>query len=81
MLDEINQILTEMLRILFLYGLPMVAVMAVVGTVISAIQAATLISEPALGYIARLLAFIFVCYLFGTSLVTELINLGQMAFK
>jgi len=59
-----NDILIELLRTLFIVGLPIVLFLAIAGLLAAAFQAATTVVEPALGYAARLVALVVVGYLF-----------------
>ena len=75
-----QDIALEALRILFLQGLPIVIVLAVAGTIISALQSATAINEPALGYAVRLLALVAALYFILPATIKAILDLTQVAF-
>ena len=69
------------LRTLFLSALPVVVAVSLAGTLAAALQSATAIHDPALGYAARLLALLVVLYLVLPSSIDALVSLAQLAFR
>lgn len=66
----------------FLFGaLPVLAVVALAGTVISALQSATSIREPSLGYAVRILAFAALAYAIFPRLTNSLIALTEQLYR
>jgi len=74
-------VIVQGLRVLFLVGFPVVIVLSIAGTVISALQAATTIRDPALGYAVRLIALVLVLYMILPSSLQALSSLAEMAFR
>ena len=70
----ISDLLILSLRVLFLAVVPVVIGVSVVGAIVSALQAATSINDPSIGYAARLIAAIVIILamypLFSRSLAT-----------
>ena len=62
------EIVYQGMRVLFLLGLPVVAAVSLAGTLAAALQAATTIQDPAIGYAARLGALVAVLYFLLPSL-------------
>ena len=69
------------LRTLFVLGVPVVLALAVAGTIIGALQSATAIQEPALGYAVRLLALVCLLYVLLPTAIPTLIALAELAFR
>jgi flagellar biosynthesis protein FliQ len=74
-------ILIELLRTLFIVGLPVVLFLALAGTVAAALQSATTVVEPALGYAARLVALVIVGYLFLPTFIEAVSALALRAWQ
>ena len=55
-------LVVESLRLMIFFGGPVVLVLAVSGTIVSALQTAMAIQEPALGYAVRVFALLVVLY-------------------
>jgi len=81
MFDAVTaELLVEALRILFLLAVPVVIVTALAGTIISALQSATTIDEPALSYAIRLLAVIILFYFMFPVFSRSLVILSELAW-
>lgn len=69
------------LRVIFILGIPVLAATAAAGFVISAVQAATSINDPASRYGIRLLALILVLYLMAGTISDQLTGLAGAALR
>lgn len=69
------------IRALFYIGLPITLGVALIGTIVSAFQAATTIQEPSIGYAARILALIALLYLLFPAFARTCTNLAELAFR
>ncbi|NLF25382.1 MAG: hypothetical protein GX589_06955 [Deltaproteobacteria bacterium] len=69
------------LRTLFLSALPVIVAVSLAGTLIAALQSATAINDPAVGYAARLLALLVALYLAVPPSVDAIVSLAQLAFR
>ena len=76
-----SDLIMEALRVFFVLALPMVALVSLASTLVSALQGATAIPDPALGYAVRLLAAISVLYFFGPAAIHSLLALTEMVLK
>lgn len=74
-------IVSEGIKSLLILGLPMVALVVLAGVLVAGLQATMTISEPALGYVARLLAFLAACYLFLPAGIQALTTLAELAWR
>lgn len=74
-------VLVHGVRALFYIGVPVVVVVSLVGTIVGALQAATTIQEPALGYAARLVALVALLYLLFPAFARTCIDLAEFAFR
>jgi flagellar biosynthesis protein FliQ len=74
-------ILIEGIKAVLIVGLPMMVVVLLVGLLIAALQSAMAIREPALGYVARLLAFLAACYLFLPAGLETVTTLAETAWR
>lgn len=77
----INEILQEALRILFLVNAPFIIGIVVVGTIASALMAATNIREEAFSYALRLIVLIVIAYAMSEYMITWLIDLTKMGLS
>ena len=75
----LDQLLLESLRVLFLIGVPVLAVAVLSGLVVAVLQSATAIYEPALGYSVRVLSVGAVVYIMAPTILSELKRLFQIA--
>lgn len=78
---EHMDVLVHGVRALLYIGVPVVVIVSLVGTIVSALQAATTIQEPALGYAARLVALVGLLYLLFPAFARTCIDLAELAFR
>lgn len=78
---QIYDLSIEALRILFLGVLPFLCVAAIAGSLVAALQSATAIHEPALGYAVRILAVTCACYFILAGIWTALVNLAFLVYR
>lgn len=57
---EGERAISEAIRILFIFAIPVTVVVAVAGTIVSALQSAMAMRDPATGYLVRLIALLLV---------------------
>lgn len=69
------------IRALLYIGLPILIGITLVGTIISSLQAATTIQEPAIGYAARIVALVVLLYLLFPAFARTCTNLAELAFR
>lgn len=82
MIEEFHYtILMEGLKVLIMAGLPIVVVLALAGTLVSALQSATGISDPALGFGVRILSLVLVLYFMLPSVLRSLMTLTEMIYR
>ncbi len=82
MLDSAtSQVLVDALRVLFLLGIPIVAALSLVSTLVAALQSATSIQEPVLGFGARLIVLVVLLYLMYPTFVSELSALCEAVYR
>lgn len=79
MSDPVYDLAIQGIRTLFLLGLPIVVAAAVAGTLISLLQSALSIPDPALAYAARLAAVLVTLYFLMPSLVRSLVALAELS--
>jgi len=78
--NALSEIAVEGLRILFLLGIPVIIVIGVSGIIISAVQAATALSDSASSYALKVLALVGLLYFLFPLISQSLISLFQIAF-
>jgi type III secretory pathway component EscS len=71
----ITEVVAQGFRLLVLISLPLLAAIAIGGAIAGALQTITNIYEPAIGFLARLVAFVFALYLVWGDLALSLQNL------
>lgn len=81
MSDIEYHILLEALRVVFLITVPIVVAGAIAGLLAGLLQTATAISDTSIGYTARLLAVVVVCYLLLSTALELLLDLARLAFS
>ncbi len=81
MADGLYEVLMEGVKALFLIGVPVVLAISIVGTIVAALQAATTITEPAIGYAARLAALIALLYFLFPAFSRTCTKLALLAFQ
>ena len=67
-------------RVLFLLAVPVVMAVAVAGTIISALQSATTIKDPAGAYAMRLIALVITIYLMYPAFSRSLADLVRLCW-
>jgi type III secretory pathway component EscS len=67
-------------RVLFLLAVPLVVAVAIAGTVISALQSATTIKDPAGAYAVRLVALVVTIYLMYPAFARSLADLVRLSW-
>ena len=73
--------IVEGIRTLFVVCVPIVAAVAVAGFVMSIIQSATTITDPALSYAVRLAAFGAVAYVLLSSFIQTIYSLTESVLR
>lgn len=73
-------VIVEGLRALFMIGLPTLIAISLIGTIVAALQAATTINEPSIGYAARVAALVALLYFLFPSFSRTCLNLAELAF-
>ena len=82
MLDPvIYEVLEEGIRALFIICLPIVAALSFSGVLVAALQSATSIHEPALGYGVRLVTLIALLYFFFPVISGYIIRLSELVYR
>jgi flagellar biosynthesis protein FliQ len=69
------------LRVIFLFTVPLIVAVLFSSIIVTALQTATAISEPVLGYSVRVLTVVVVLYISLPSLYSSLLELFVLAFK
>lgn len=78
---EIQTLLFEALRTLYMILLPLVVAISLSGALISFLQSASTVQEQALSYAVRLLAFVLMLYLLLPMFSESLTLLARRAFQ
>jgi len=78
---DLNLILQESFRILFLINFPLVIAVLVIGSVTSTIMATTSVHEPSISYVVRLLTVLVVLYLLFANIINWLIDIATRCWK
>ena len=81
MADGTYEIVLEGIRALFLIGIPVLLAVSLVGTIVAALQAATTITEPAIGYAARVAALVVLLYFLFPAFSRICTKLALLAFQ
>jgi len=82
MLTQIQyEIISQTLEVLFLCALPVVAALTVSSLLVSALQTAMSVHEPAAGYAVRLVALVISLYYTLPAISRSLVTLAETAFK
>lgn len=77
----IYEVISQGLRVLFILGLPVVAVVSVVATIVAVFQAATTLHELTLAYAAKLVALVVVLYMLFPLYSRSLLRLAELAWS
>ncbi len=77
----IEQACVEALKLIFLLAFPMLVALLVVGLVSGALQSATLIHDPVIGYAARLAALVVTLYLALPTFARSLYDLCMLVYQ
>jgi len=75
------EVVSQALRVLFLVGAPVIIILSLAGTLIAALQSATTIQEPALGYAVRMIALVALLYFFFPAASQSVLDLARLAFS
>lgn len=78
---EINEILLQALKALYLIGVPIVVVVFLASSLTSLLQSAMAVSESSVNYAVRLVAFVLLIYLLAPTLSQTLLSLAELAFR
>ena len=78
--QNIAALILEAVRVLFIAAVPIILAVAVAGMIAGTFQAATTISDYALGYAARVGAVVAILYLFYPAVSEAIRTLAQRAF-
>lgn len=81
MTEALEIVLHDGLKALFLISVPLVAGVALAGTLTAAVQGATSLHDSATAYAVRLLALVVVLYLYLPAFLTQIAALAQYAFR
>jgi|GEM_PF-4035425 len=77
----VQDVIFEALKALLLISVPVVAALAIVGTLLAALQSATAIQEPALSFGLKLLALAVVLYFLFPLAAQSLLTLCGMVYR
>ncbi len=73
-------VILEAMKALFLMCLPIVLALALAGTLVSAFQSVTGLTDPASAYAVRLITLVLVLYFFFSAMSQTILNLAGMVF-
>lgn len=76
-----TEIIVQGLRALFLLSIPILAGITIAGVFVGILQSVTTISDPAIGYAVRLIAFLGVLYVMLPAFMQSAIGLFESALK
>lgn len=71
----------EAFRVTFLLGMPVLIVLVLSGTLVSAFQSITSLHDPASAYAVRMIALVALLYFLLPSFTSRLINFAEMVYK
>lgn len=77
----IRDVALEAVRVLFLLSLPLLVAVTLGGVLVGALQSATSVREPALGYAVRAIVTVLILYLLAAQIGPLMLNLAHLALS
>ena len=78
--DAILSLMSETLRLGLVLGLPLLAVIVIVGLLISVLQVVTQVQDPSIAFVPKLVLFVVVLALLAPWMLNKLTGFGVTMF-